>query len=85
MTSLEKPSQISELLIDKLLDDEPRWIESGSCTSAGIDPFDPRNEAAMKGLCDSCPVFHECSEYRDDKGISTGFWAGEAVSKDGMN
>lgn len=82
MTSSEKPSQIAELLIDKLSTDDPDWIEEGACTDAGIDPFDPKNAEAMKALCESCPVFDECSDYRDDKNVSNGFWAGAALSNE---
>jgi hypothetical protein len=82
MTSSEKPSQISELLLDRLASDTEGWIEKGACVEAGIDPFDPKNAKAMQALCATCPVFDECSEYRDDKSVTSGVWGGVALSNE---
>jgi hypothetical protein len=82
MTSSEKPSQIAELLLDKLAADDQSWIEEGACTTAGIDPFDPENEEEMLALCRSCPVFDQCAEYRDSKGVSNGVWAGDSLFRE---
>lgn len=82
MTSSEKPSQIAELLLDKLAADDQGWIEEGACAKADIDPFDPQNEEAMLSLCQSCPVFDQCAEYRDSKGVSNGVWSGLSLSSE---
>ena len=82
MTSSDKPSQIAELLLDKLAADDPSWIEEGACTTAGVDPFDPKNEEAMLALCESCPVFDKCAEYRDSKAVTNGVWAGVVLSSE---
>lgn len=74
MTSSDKPSQIAELLLDRLADTES-WVDKGACVEAGIDPFDPRKVKDMQALCESCPVFDQCAEYRDEKLVSNGVWA----------
>lgn len=80
MTSSEKPSQISELLLDRLAADTDGWIEEGACVKAGVDAFDPKNVKTMLALCETCPVFSQCAEYRDTKSVSSGVWAGEVMS-----
>lgn len=85
MTSSEKPSQIAELLLDKLSADDPDWIEEGACVAAEVDPFDPKNTAVMLELCRTCPVFSECSQYRDEKKVSNGVWGGESLNGEGVN
>jgi hypothetical protein len=82
MTSSEKPSQISELLLDRLAADTDSWVEKGACVEAGIDPFDPRKAKAMQALCESCPVFDKCAEYRDDKLVGNGVWAGAVLTNE---
>ena len=85
MTSSEKPSQIAELLLDKLSADEPDWIDEGACTVAGVDPFDSKNTAIMLELCRTCPVLPECKKYRDEKNVSNGVWGGASLNDEGVN
>lgn len=78
----EKPSQISELLIDRILDDGNDWIEAGSCTDAEVNPFDPTQVAVMEVLCGSCPVFQECDDYRVEKNFTSGYMAGVNMNEE---
>lgn len=82
MTSLEKPSQISELLLERLAADTDSWIEEGACSQADIDPFDPKKAKEVLALCGVCPVFDQCAEYRDDKNVGNGVWAGAELSNE---
>lgn len=78
----DKPSQMSELLIDRIIDEGNEWIESGACTDAEVDPFDPTQVEAMKVLCGSCPVFQECDDYRVDKNFTSGYMAGVDMNEE---
>jgi len=82
MTSSDKPSQIAELLLDRLAADTDSWVDEGACVEAGIDPFDPKNVKAMQALCETCPVFDECADYRDDKSVKNGVWAGATMAEE---
>lgn len=50
---------ITESIISQLID-TPEWMDDAACLN--IDPFD---EQAMEGVCQSCPVFDECSSVKD--------------------
>lgn len=78
----EKPSQMSELLIDRILDENNEWIEAGSCTDAEVDPFDPTQVETMKVLCGSCPVLEECDAYRIEKNFTSGYMAGVNMNEE---
>lgn len=78
----DKPSQMAELLIDRIIDEGQDWIEEGACTDAEVNPFDPEQVDVMQVLCGSCPVLQECEDYRVSKNFSSGYMAGVNMNEE---